>query len=48
MELELVPLEKFYDWQMKTAKSKGGIGQTKIPRVLNDTRHKEWKAFLEL
>ncbi len=46
IELEVIPVEKFYQWQMKHPSRKEGVGQTKIPRILDEDRHTQWKDFL--
>ena len=46
IELDIVPLNKFYEWHVKHAPRQEGIGQTKIPRVLDDKRHVQWMEFL--
>jgi len=44
MQLEVLPVNVFYDWMKKLGKSGG---QNKFPRVLKKEQLADWEAFIE-
>lgn len=44
IELEMVPIKLFYEWQREKGKMNG---QSKIPRVMSERQHADWLAFLD-
>lgn len=43
IQVEVVPTSFFYKW----LEAKGKVGQSKVPRVMNESKVKEWERFIQ-